>query len=56
MKISLMFPNVAYGDGLTLAHTDIRFIAKYVNEWGSSKRGDKTERSCSFLGINGQKL
>ena len=37
------------GDGLTWAHTRLRCIAKYVIEWGSSKRGDKTGRSCSFL-------
>ena len=40
------------GDGSTSAHTDLRCIAKYVIEWGSSKRGDKTGRSCSFLEMN----
>ena len=43
-----------HGDGLT--HTDLPCITKDVIEWGSSKRGDKTERSCSFLGVNEQKL
>ena len=28
----------------------------YVIEWGSSERGDKTGRSCSFLEMNEQKL
>ena len=47
-----------HGDGLTSAHTDrrLRCIAKYVIEWGLSKRGDKTERSHSFLEMNEQKL
>ena len=40
------------GDGSTSAHTDLRCIAKYVIKWGSSKRGDKTGRSCSFLEMN----
>ena len=31
---------------------DLCCIAKYVIEWGSSKRGDKTGRSCSFLEMN----
>ena len=42
--------HVFSSDGLNLAHTDLRCIAKYVNEWGSSKRGYKTGRSCSFQG------
>ena len=44
------------GDGLTSAHTDLHCIAKYVIEWGSSKRGDKTGRSCSFLEMNEKNL
>ena len=44
------------GDGLTSAHTDLHCIAKYVIEWGSSRRGDKTGRSCSFLEMNEKNL
>ena len=46
------FKALLRGDGSTSAHTDLRGIAKYVIEWGSSKRGDKTGRSCSFLEMN----
>ena len=47
-----------HGDGLQLtsAHTDLRWITKYLTELGLSKQGDKTERSFSFFEMNEQKM